>query len=71
MNIQLFGQDQKKILFVLRDCTPKEDFSYIQAQITSDMKKIWEEIQKPEEMKGKNADEFLDLYFESLPHFQF
>jgi len=35
------------------------------------MKKIWEEIQKPEEMKGKNADEFLDLYFESLPHFQF
>jgi len=29
MNIQLFGQDQKKILFVLRDCTPKEDFSYI------------------------------------------
>ena len=71
MNIQLFGKDQKKILFVLHDCSPDEDYDYIKFQITQDMKKIWNEIQKPIEMQGTKAEDFLEMYFEQLPHFLF
>lgn len=75
VNLSLFGRTKLQnndhkvlLLFVIRDhigVTPKESLS---ATITQDLLKIWDSLNKPEEVAHLKFDDFFDLAFHTLSH---
>lgn len=60
LNIQFFKRESpKKILFVVRDFGAMENLEYIKEVLSQDIVKLWDEVQKPEELKDlKYSDVF-------------
>ncbi len=49
VNLKLFSnQSRKKVLFVLRDFLPKDNFEKIKQSILDDISEIWKKIYKSE-----------------------
>ena len=69
-NLKLFQQEsEKKIIIVLRDFDPRvDDLSKLKESIMDDMRKIWEEIPKPEQYKDKSCREYFKFDFLTLAH---
>ena len=69
-NLKLFQQEsEKKIIIVLRDFDPKvDDLIKLKESIMDDMRKIWEEIPKPEQYKDKSCTEYFKFDFLALAH---
>ena len=70
MNLKLFEQKTaKKIIIFLRDFDPtRNQRNKIESLILEDIKKIWKEIQIPEQYAGKGPDHFFSFEFITLPH---
>ena len=57
------------MLFVLRDFDDRgNNFERLKAIIDEDVKKIWDEIYKPEEYKNTTPKDFFEFEFSMLPH---
>ena len=69
VNLRLFGKkSKKKVLFVLRDFTPKDNGARITQRITNEISEIWKKIHKPEALINTVAENFFDFEFALLPH---
>ena len=69
-NLKLFQQESaKKIVIVLRDFNKEtEEISKLKEEIISDMKKIWNEIKKPDNLSSKKCEDFFKFEFITLSH---
>jgi hypothetical protein len=69
-NLKLSQQEsEKKIIIVLRDFDPNvDDLTKLKETIMNDMRKIWEEIPKPEQYKNKPCTEYFKFDFLALAH---
>ena len=68
VNLRLFGKkSKKKILFVLRDFTRRDNGARITQRITNDISEIWKQIHKPEALINTVAENFFDFEFAMLP----
>ena len=69
-NLKLSQQEsEKKIIIVLRDFDPNvDDLNKLKESIINDMRKIWEEIPKPEKFKDKSCTEYFRFDFLTLAH---
>ena len=56
------------LLFVIRDHIGTTPLENLQNTLTADMKKIWESLSKPEELKDRQLSDYFDLSFAALPH---
>eukprot|EP00190_Bangiopsis_sp_CCMP1999_P000193 CAMPEP_0198728850 /NCGR_PEP_ID=MMETSP1475-20131203/11869_1 /TAXON_ID= ORGANISM="Unidentified sp., Strain CCMP1999" /NCGR_SAMPLE_ID=MMETSP1475 /ASSEMBLY_ACC=CAM_ASM_001111 /LENGTH=756 /DNA_ID=CAMNT_0044491321 /DNA_START=69 /DNA_END=2339 /DNA_ORIENTATION=- len=76
LDVQLFITAKKsngeelartKLLFVLRDHvqTPLAKLTEV---LTSDVRGLWNNIEKPENLQGSSVEDFFDLDFFALPH---
>lgn len=71
VNLQLFlaqQQTKTKILFLIRDFTA-ESFEPIMKNLYRDMCDIWKEIQIPDELEGKNIDDFFEFNYFPVHHY--
>eukprot|EP01135_Chromosphaera_perkinsii_P010045 Nk52_evm80s1992 gene=Nk52_evmTU80s1992 len=71
IHLQLFqqkGSPKTLLLFVLRDHTQKTPLEKLSGILKSDLKNIWEELQKPDEYASSELTDFFDWEFTSLPH---
>jgi hypothetical protein len=72
VNLKLFSnQSRKKVLFVLRDFSPKDNFEKIKQRILNDISEIYKKIHKPEALINTVAENFFDFEFALLPHMLF
>jgi hypothetical protein len=69
VNLKLFDQKStKKLLFVLRDFSEKDDnFERIRQTLETDMQKIWSEINKPERNLKSTLTDFFTFEYCALP----
>lgn len=69
-NLKLFGQEnKKKLVFVVRDFLFKGDNDQkTKDAILEDIKKIWDDIYKPEIYQHKKYSDFFDIDFCFMPH---
>ena len=56
------------LLFVIRDHIGTTPLENLQNTLTADMKKIWDSLSKPEELKDRQLSDYFDLSFAALPH---
>jgi hypothetical protein len=65
VNLKLFSKKpRKKVLFVLRDFSEqKGDDVTIKQDLSNDIKEIWKQIHKPEDLKHKVPEDFFDFEF--------
>lgn len=71
VNLKLFAQNQnqKKLLFVLRDFNEYEHNKEKMIDLLeSNVRKIWGEIYKSEEFKDSSPHDFFDFEFHMMPH---
>ena len=67
-NLRLFGKkSKKKVLFVLRDFTTRDNGESITQRISKRISEIWEKIHKPEALINTKAENFFDFEFAMLP----
>lgn len=73
VNLSLFHKQSEKclLLFVIRDFTGLTPLSNLGQSLQSDMQKIWEDLNKPEECKDSTLQDFFDLKFFSISHKHF
>ncbi len=57
----------KKIVFVLRDFDPHNNFEKIVEMINADMAKIWRDIAKPESYANSQPSDFFHFQFFKFP----
>ncbi|KAJ2237338.1 Dynamin-like GTPase that mediates homotypic ER fusion [Coemansia sp. RSA 485] len=71
VNLQLFGaqRENKTLLyFVIRDHVSPTPLSSLAKTLKSDLERIWDSLNKPEELKEARLGDYFDMQFESLPH---
>lgn len=70
VNLSLFHKQQEKclLLFVVRDFTGLTPLGNLGQSLEADMKRIWADLNKPEECKGSKLENFFDLEFVSISH---
>ncbi|OMH78541.1 Protein SEY1 [Zancudomyces culisetae] len=71
VNLMLFGRNRgaKTLLyFVIRDHVSRTPLEVLGQTVTKDLHKIWSELNKPDELKDEQLDDYFDIQFTSLPH---
>ncbi|CAH6720890.1 protein Sey1p [[Candida] jaroonii] len=76
VNLSLFGKtklsgnDDHKVLllFVIRDYVGVTPIENLAATIKQDLKKMWDDLNKPSELSDLKFDQFFDLKFHTLSH---
>lgn len=73
VNLGLFGkrEDQTQrtlLLFVIRDHIGSTPLANLQATLTQDMNRIWDNLAKPPGLTAARLDDYFDMAFETLPH---
>jgi hypothetical protein len=70
VNLKQFSEKpRKKVLFVLRDfCEQSDNGEIIKQNLDKEIKKIWKEIHKPEDLNDKVPEDFFDFEFLLMPH---
>ncbi len=65
LNLRYFKKESpKKIMFVIRDFSKQENLEFISNTLKNDIEKLWQEINKPEQLKNiKYQDVFQVLIF--------
>lgn len=56
------------LLFVIRDHIGVTPLANLQATLTADLKRIWDSLSKPDELKDRQLSDYFDLSFTALPH---
>lgn len=56
------------LLFVIRDHIGVTPLANLQATITQDLQKIWDQLSKPAELANVQLSDYFDLAFTALPH---
>lgn len=56
------------MLFVIRDHIGVTPLANLQATITADLQKIWDQLAKPAELANVQLSDYFDLAFTALPH---
>lgn len=56
------------LLFVIRDHIGQTPLANLQATLTSDLNKIWENLSKPADLSDSKLSDYFDLAFTALPH---
>jgi hypothetical protein len=59
----------KKILFILRDFEPRQNFTRIKEQLHEDMREIWKGLVKEEKYEQSDVEEFFSIEYKYLPSF--
>lgn len=72
VNLSLFGISHEKrkmlLLFVIRDHIGVTPIESLATSLTSELNKIWDQLNKPKGMDNVTLDEFFDLEFVGLGH---
>lgn len=55
------------LLFVIRDHI-QTPLANLQATLTTDLQRIWENLSKPADLQDRKLSDYFDLSFTSLPH---
>ena len=56
------------LLFVIRDHIGQTPLANLEATLTADLKRIWDGLSKPTELKDRQLSDYFDLAFTALPH---
>ena len=60
--VQIFNKESpKKLIFIIRDFSSRENFENIKNTISSDILRIWNEIRKPNELQDVSFNRFFQL----------
>jgi protein SEY1 len=70
VNLKLFEQQAaKKLLFVLRDFDDRgNNGDRIKIILENDIRRIWQEIYKPDKFRDSTPDQFFQFEFAMMPH---
>ncbi|KAJ1960459.1 Dynamin-like GTPase that mediates homotypic ER fusion [Dipsacomyces acuminosporus] len=71
VNLQLFGSNKENktlLYFVIRDHVSPTPLDNLSNTLANDLEKIWNSLNKPEELKDAKLSDYFDLKFTSLPH---
>lgn len=75
VNLGLFGKKAREgthgrtlLLFVIRDHVGVTPLANLQATLTADLNRIWENLSKPSELKDAQLADYFDMTFTGLPH---
>ncbi|KAF8813868.1 root hair defective 3 GTP-binding protein [Phlegmacium glaucopus] len=75
VNLGLFGKKSTDgtsgrtlLLFVIRDHIGQTPLANLEATLTADLKRIWDSLSKPTELKDRQMSDYFDLAFTALPH---
>ena len=70
LNLRFFKSDQaKKIVFVIRDFTDRENLEAIEKTLKGDVERMWSEIKKPEQHKELAYTDVFSVEVFTLSHF--
>lgn len=56
------------LLFVIRDHIGQTPLANLEATLTADLKRIWDNLSKPTDLKDRQLSDYFDLAFTALPH---
>jgi len=62
---------RKGLLIILRDYNTKNNLEVIKETILNDIQKIWKEIIKPEKYREMSYDQFFNIQFETMAHYDY
>ncbi|KAG6830063.1 Dynamin-like GTPase that mediates homotypic ER fusion [Tricholoma furcatifolium] len=75
VNLGLFGKkaqdgthNRTLLLFVIRDHIGVTPLANLEATLTADLTRIWENLAKPAELKDRKLSDYFDMSFTALPH---
>lgn len=73
VNLSLFHKNRQKclLLFVVRDFTGVTPLDNLSQSLTSDLERIWSELNRPEGCENYKLSDFFDLSFASIAHKHF
>jgi hypothetical protein len=71
MSLKMFKQEAPKvILFCLRDFNEEDNLQYVTTTITDDVEKIWNSIEKPQNLLKTPRDKFFKVKVHSLRRYR-
>jgi protein SEY1 len=75
VNLGLFGgkqaggvEQRTLLLFVIRDHIGTTPLANLSATLSQDLRRIWDGLSKPDNLKECKLEDFFDLAFTGLPH---